>query len=40
VIGGVGPADFYAKVAGAVLIPDSSPGLYRGMLGSENQDED
>jgi len=40
VIGGVGPADFYAKVADAVLIPDSSPGLYRGMLGSENQDED
>lgn len=32
VIGGVGPADFYSKVAGAVLIEDSSPGIYKGML--------
>lgn len=32
VIGGVGPAEFYTKVAGAVIIPDSTPGIYRGML--------
>lgn len=32
IIGGVGPADFYSKVAGAVLIPDSTPGMYKGML--------
>jgi len=32
VIGGVGPAEFYAKTVGAVEIPDSTPGPYRGML--------
>jgi GNAT superfamily N-acetyltransferase len=32
IIGGVGPAEFYTKVAGAVLIEDSSPGIYKGML--------
>ncbi len=32
VIGGVGPIDFYATCVGAVLIPDSDPGIYRGML--------
>ncbi len=32
VIGGVGPAGFYAKVTGAVEIPESSPGMYKGML--------
>jgi GNAT superfamily N-acetyltransferase len=34
IIGGVGPAEFYAKTVGAVVIPDSSPGMYRGMLHS------
>lgn len=34
-IGGVGPAEFYAKVAGAVEIPDSTPGIYRGLLKNE-----
>jgi len=29
IIGGVGPADFYAKVAGATAIEGSSPGIYR-----------
>ena len=33
IIGGVGPVDFYRKSVGAVLIPDSSPGSYAGMLG-------
>lgn len=32
IIGGVGPAEFYAQVAGAVVIPDSDPGIYRGLL--------
>lgn len=32
VIGGAGPTEFYAKAAGATIIPDSSPGIYRGML--------
>jgi hypothetical protein len=32
IIGGVGPADFYAKVVGAVPIAGSTPGIYAGML--------
>lgn len=32
VIGGAGPVDFYAKTAGAIVIPDSVPGIYQGML--------
>ena len=28
IIGGVGPAEFYERAAGALLIPDSSPGVY------------
>ena len=32
IIGGVGPAEFYAKACGAVLIPDSSPGIYVDLL--------
>ncbi|MNL63125.1 hypothetical protein D3C87_1872180 [compost metagenome] len=32
IIGGVGPAKFYERVAGAVEIPDSTPGIYAGML--------
>ena len=28
IIGGAGPVDFYAKTLGAVVIPDSSPGIY------------
>lgn len=32
VIGGVGPAEFYAKAVGAVDIEGSDPGIYRGML--------
>lgn len=32
IIGGVGPADFYTKVAGAVEIEGSSPGIYRDRL--------
>ncbi len=32
IIGGVGPAEFYAKVAGAKEIEGSSPGIYRNRL--------
>jgi Acetyltransferase (GNAT) family len=32
IIGGVGPAEFYAKAVGAVAIEDSAPGIYRGLL--------
>jgi len=32
VIGGAGPVEFYAKQVGATLIPDSVPGVYRGLL--------
>ncbi len=32
VIGGVGPAEFYAKTVGAVAIPGSTPGLYAGLV--------
>jgi hypothetical protein len=32
VIGGVGPVEFYAKAVGATVIPDSTPGVYEGLL--------
>jgi GNAT superfamily N-acetyltransferase len=32
IIGGVGPAEYYEKVAGATLIEGSGPGIYRGIL--------
>ena len=32
VAGAVGAPDFFRRVAGAVEIPGSSPGIYRGML--------
>ena len=32
IIGSVGPAEFYSKVCGATVIPDSEPGIYRDML--------
>ena len=35
IIGGVGPAEFYAKTVGATLIPDSTPGIYTDMLSDE-----
>jgi predicted N-acetyltransferase YhbS len=35
VIGGVGPADFYARAVGATLIPDSTPGVYADPLKGE-----
>ena len=32
IIGGAGPKEYYAKAAGATLIEDSEPGLYRDLL--------
>ena len=32
IIGGVGPAEFYQKVVGAIPIEGSQPGVYRGLL--------
>jgi len=32
IIGGVGPVEFYAKTVGAIVITDSQPGIYEGML--------
>ena len=32
IIGGAGPVAFFEKVVGAIPIPDSEPGVYRGML--------
>jgi predicted N-acetyltransferase YhbS len=34
IIGGVGPAEFYAKTVGAVEIEGSTPGIYKGVLNS------
>ncbi|MEP6913272.1 MAG: GNAT family N-acetyltransferase [bacterium] len=28
IIGGVGPVEFYEKTVGAIMIPDSDPGIY------------
>lgn len=33
IIGGIGPAAFYEKCVNAILIPDSTPGLYENFLG-------
>jgi hypothetical protein len=38
VIGGVGPTGFYERVAGARLIPDSSPGIYADPLRPDAED--
>ena len=32
IIGWVGPAEFYANAVGAVIIPDSEPGVYKDHL--------
>lgn len=35
IIGGAGPTEFYARTAGATVIPDSSPGIYTDLLRKE-----
>lgn len=37
IIGAAGPTAFYKKAVSAIEIPDSWPGVYRGLLNSENQ---
>ena len=32
IIGGAGPTDFYEKTVGAIVIPDSTPGIYTDLL--------
>ncbi len=39
VIGGAGPTGFYQRSVGAILIPDSEPGIYRGMLDLAHPDD-
>lgn len=38
IIGSIGPAEFYEKVVGAAVIPDSTPGVYAGMLRRPKQE--
>jgi GNAT superfamily N-acetyltransferase len=35
IIGAAGPTDFYAKAVGAIIIENSWPGIYRGLLRKE-----
>jgi hypothetical protein len=37
IIGGVGPVEFYRKVAGAEEIPGSTPGIFRSWLGGKKK---
>ncbi|HEX7957341.1 MAG TPA: GNAT family N-acetyltransferase [Pyrinomonadaceae bacterium] len=39
VVGGVGPAEFYERAAGAFVIPDSSPGIYADPMRREHEAE-
>ena len=32
IIGGAGPTEFYERVVGAIVIPDSEPGIYTDLL--------
>jgi ribosomal protein S18 acetylase RimI-like enzyme len=32
IVGAAGPKEFYAKIVGAIEIPDSTPGVYRDLL--------
>jgi GNAT superfamily N-acetyltransferase len=38
IIGAAGPVEFYVKTVGAIPIPDSSPGIYRDMLGPDGEE--
>lgn len=33
IIGGIGPQEFYEKCVNAILIPDSTPGVYKHFIG-------
>jgi hypothetical protein len=32
IVGAAGPVPFYQKTVGAIVIPDSEPGIYMGLL--------
>jgi len=32
IVGAAGPVRFYQKAVGAIVIPDSEPGIYLGLL--------
>jgi GNAT superfamily N-acetyltransferase len=36
IIGAAGPVEFYEKAVGAIVIPDSSPGIYVDMLARDS----
>ena len=38
IIGSAGPVDFYVKSVGAIVIPDSSPGIYVDLLGPDGHE--
>jgi GNAT superfamily N-acetyltransferase len=40
IIGGVGPAEFYAKAVGAIPIAGSTPGVYAGILSSQRPSDE
>jgi hypothetical protein len=35
IIGWIGPQEFYEKTVGAVVIPDSTPGIWKDWLGGK-----
>jgi GNAT superfamily N-acetyltransferase len=37
IIGAAGPVRFYQKAVGAIIIPDSEPGIYTDMLKTKNE---
>jgi predicted N-acetyltransferase YhbS len=37
VIGAVGPAEFYEKIVGATVIPDSEPSIWKNWLHAPNE---
>ncbi|MEO8397022.1 MAG: GNAT family N-acetyltransferase, partial [Chloroflexota bacterium] len=38
IIGWAGPVEFYVNAVGAIEIPDSRPGVYRGMLRAQKDE--
>jgi GNAT superfamily N-acetyltransferase len=40
IIGGAGPTEFYGSVAGATVIPDSTPGIYADPLRRRTREDD
>ena len=40
IIGGAGPVEFYTRIVGATVIPNSEPGIYADILRDENSVND